>query len=599
MTSRNRQESAIFTVSRFLGLLWKVYTGYSAHECDHRRPGGCGANRPLEHRLALRWHHLPRYARAAVALVITAVLYGLAVARTLTLILLGAFIIGAAVAATWQCVYAVRNWQHERHHVRPLEVTLMRGIPVRPVSLEVQVRRDKENNCKVIEGVVIEWPPDTEIREPEKQLALEAVTTRLPIEAPDPKWELKGRSRIVTFTPSEPPPFPVSWEDVAPAVGRAAANELVFGVGKKATVTTATYSESPHLCAPGGSGGGKSNLIAFLLLQEMMRGSLIINLDPKWISQLWVQDLPNVISALDIPDLHLALVWLGRELRRRTRAAYYSANGTGRVHGSVGARIIVVAEELNYGMPDLKDYHAEMRAQDKSLPKKSPAVSALQSLSVAGRASDMHEWLVAQLLTVESTGVKDSTIRTNAGIKAMARHDPPGWAMAVGKHVPMPPPSDIPGRIQLVTANGVRETQVPYLHLDDPDPAVADKAVKWARELAVSGDVAKIPIGGEYGVPPQLIPACVLGQERLALPAGQEGGTAGTVPGSPPQLPPMTLSQAHAQGIYGDGNYEAVRKAVQRLEDRAPEPAERGSKGRPHKWAVEDHHAMARELERR
>ena len=61
----------------------------------------------------------------------------------------------------------------------------------------------------------------------------------------------------------------------------------------------------------------------------------------------------------------------------------------------------------------------------------------------------------------------------------------------------------------------------------------------------------------------------------------------------------MTLPQAHAQGIYGDLNYEALRKAIQRLEDRAPEPVERGSKGRPHKWTVEDHHAMARELERR
>lgn len=581
---------------RFLGLLWRVLSGYSAHECDLRRPGGCGTGRPLEHRIALRWHHLPRYARSGIALTVTATLYGLLWHRTVTLAVLAALAIATVALGTWQCVYLLRNWRHERHYVRPLERTLMHRIPVPPVAIEVKARRD--GDCDVIEGVTIEWPADTEIDEPAKQHALEAVTTRLPIEAPDPAWQLKGRNRLVAFTRSEPPPFPVSWDDVAPAVARAAANELVFGIGKKGAITTAAYSQSPHLCIPGGSGGGKSNLAAFLLLQEMMRGSLIINLDPKWISHLWLQDLPNVISAHDIPDLHLALVWLGKELRRRTRAAYYSANGTGRVHGSVGARIIGLAEELNYGMPDLKDYHAEMRAQDKSLPKKSPAISALQSLSVAGRASDMHEWLIAQLLTVESTGVKDSTIRTNAGIKAMARHDPPGWAMAVGKHVPMPPPSDIPGRIQLVTADGVRETQVPYLHLDDPDPDVAGKAVAWARQLAVSGIVAKIPTGPE-GVPPQLWPPSVLGQERLALPAGQGAGTPGTVPGPAALLPPMTLSQAYAEGIYGDRKYEAVRKAIQRLAGRAPEPAERGSAGLPHKWTAEDHHAMARELERR
>ena len=99
----------------------------------------------------------------------------------------------------------------------------------------------------------------------------------------------------------------------------------------------------------------------------------------------------------------------------------------------------------------------------------------------------MHEWLIAQLLTAESTGVRDSSIRSNAGIKAMARWDGPGWGMAVGKHIPMPPATTIPGRIQLVTGDGVRETQVPYLHLDDKDEDVAEEAVKWARELAVSG----------------------------------------------------------------------------------------------------------------
>ncbi len=45
--------------------------------------------------------------------------------------------------------------------------------------------------------------------------------------------------------------------------------------------------------------------------------------------------------------------------------------------------------------------------------------------------------------------------------------------------------------------------QVPYLHLDDKDTAVSDEAVAWARELAVSGDVAEIPSGPE-GIPPQL-----------------------------------------------------------------------------------------------
>ena len=293
----------------------------------------------------------------------------------------------------WHCVYVVRNWRHERHYVKPLERTLSDAIGAPPVSIEIE-RLDDE-----VKSVAIEWAPDTELGAVQKQAALDAVTTRLALEAPDDAWKLKGRNRSVMFTQSEPPPPHVEWADVADAVMSAAPDELVFGIGKRGAVVKAKYSESPHLCIPGGSGGGKSNLAAFLLLQEMMRGSLIFNLDPKWISHLWLQNLPNVINAHDIPDLHVALAWLGgKELLRRTKAAYYSAGGTGRVRGKVGARIIGLAEELNYGMPGMKDHWREIRSKED--PKQSPAIAGLSAMSCAGRASDIHEWLIAQLLTV-------------------------------------------------------------------------------------------------------------------------------------------------------------------------------------------------------
>jgi hypothetical protein len=201
-------------------------------------------------------------------------------------------------------------------------------------------------------------------------------------------------------------------------------------------------------------------------------------------------------------------------------------------------------------------------------------------VSCAGRASDIHEWLIAQMLTVASTGVSDSTIRTNAGIKAMTRWDPPGWAMAVGKHVPMPAQNTTPGRIQVVTGEGVRETQVPYLHLDDKDEDVAEEAVRWARDLAVSGTVALIP----SDVPEQLWPASVLGHERPSIEAGQGPGTAGHVP-SPPRL---TLPEAYAQGMFGDREYEAVRKAVQRARLEVA-----GKRGTANEYEIDDLHALA------
>ena len=162
----------------------------------------------------------------------------------------------------------------------------------------------------------------------------------------------------------------------------------------------------------------------------------------------------------------------------------------------------------------------------------------------------------------------------------MARWDGPGWGMAVGKHIPMPALTTIPGRIQLVTGDGVRETQVPYLHLDDKDDEVADAAVRWARELAVSGTVAQIP-GGDEGVPPQLWPASVLKEAHLAIGAGQDGMSNMTSPDvTASATAVVTITEAVSQGIVGP-TLDAVRKARSR-EDGFPEPVgERPGAGRP------------------
>jgi hypothetical protein len=519
-----------------------------------------------------RWRWWPGKYRTAVRLgaplAAAVVLAGLMAATVLTVTVLAGLAAAAAGYGGWQANRWLRAWPHRRHYEWPVRRYLAAMIPNAPVA-SVTVTRDEDT----VTSVAVEWKPEAEIGTQQKEIALEVVTTRLPLEAPDDKWNLRGRHRSVLFTRSEPPPSSVTWDDVAAAVKAAAFNELVFGLGKRDAVVKAAYSESPHLMIPGASGGGKSNLAAFLLLQEMIRGSLIFNLDPKWISHLWLEGLPMVVSAHDPADLHLALTWLGGELPRRTEAVFYSAGGTGRVRGKPGRRIIVLAEELNYGMPDLKAIHAEMRAQDKSLPKESPAVAGLRKLSCAGRASDMHEWLIAQMMTVASTGVSDSTIRGNAGIKAMARYDPPGWAMAVGKHIPMPPQNTTPGRIQVVTGDGVRETQVPYLHLDDKDADVADQAVAWARELAVSGVAAEIP-GGDSGVPPQLLPASVLKDAPPSIAAGQGGMSNMTDP------PVVTIAEAVSRRIIGPTK-GAVRKARSR-QDGFPEPVgERPGPGRP------------------
>ena len=102
--------------------------------------------------------------------------------------------------------------------------------------------------------------------------------------------EAHGQQPAGHVHPSEPPPARVSWDDVAAAVDAlAAADELVFGPGKHAALVKASSSDSPHVPSPAGSGGGKSNLAAFLLAPgDAAAAPSIFNLDPKWISHLWV-----------------------------------------------------------------------------------------------------------------------------------------------------------------------------------------------------------------------------------------------------------------------------------------------------------------------
>ena len=593
---------ALRAMMRVLKPAWYWFSGHSmdgVHRTNATWTKRSHGDRAVLHPSAIWWHHWPRRLRAAIRTVGTilalAIAYGLVAAAFITIACLcGAT---AAISALGACyaVHVLHNWRHERHYVKPLELTLTKKLRVQPDSVEVNVDRDEESGADVITSVVVEWPADTEIGPAEKDSTLEAVTTRLHFDAPEFKWELRGRARMVTFTPSEPPPFPVFWEGrIADAVARAAFNELVFGIGKRDTIGEAAYSESPHIAVPGGSGGGKSNLIAFLVIQELLRGSLVFILDPKATSHAWAINLPNVIYAVEAEEIRMALAWIAEERKRRSRNAHLSAAHDGIVRARPGRRLIGVCEELNVGMPEIKAEWVALRAKDKSLPAESPAIAGLRDTACAGRACDIHAFFVAQLFNVESTGVRDSAIRSQAGIKAMLRWDEPGWAMAVGKNPPMPPPVSTPGRIQLVTGGAAREVQVPYLHLDDEDhPAVHEKSVAWARELAVSKDVAKIPTGPD-GVPRELWPPCVLNQAALALPAGQDGLSTMTSPDVPISGPPVvTLAEAVSKGIIGP-TIQAVRKARSRGD--FPEPVgERPGTGHPALlYNANDLHAWSR-----
>jgi hypothetical protein len=554
MSASKQNDGALDSTIKTIRFLWRWHSGYPLHGPHGKFRTDASWSQDYTKVLHptgyANWWHKMRFRRrglirSTATYITLTILYGLLTAPAITIPVTAVTAAAAAAYGIWRAVMKIRTREDRRDAILPLEDRLRHLTGRRPDEVTIERNKDGE-----IEAVQMIWPQEAQIASRDQPLILEAIKDRLAIEAPVPdKANFKGRNRVTRYTRADPPPSFTTWPDIDPAVAKAGPNDIIFGLGSAGiTISASLSSDSPHLACSGGSGGGKSNAGAVIILQELRRGAILFNIDPRWDSHLWAEGLPNVIAAHEICDVHNALAWLGEELHRRYKITYYASRGGVPDRRKRGPRLLVNCEELNFGMADLKDYWSDCRAEDKSLPKRSPALKALQACSCAGRAVDIHLMLWAQMLTAESTGVKDSTVRTNAGIKLMVRYDANNWNMQIGKRFPMPPEPSNPGRIQLVTARGVQECQVPYLALDKDD-SEGRKAVAWAREFAVSGEVAALPTG-DTGIPPSLWPVPiaepVLGQQALPPGAGQSTETVRTVLTETPPAPeePVTLSEA-------------------------------------------------------
>lgn len=130
-------------------------------------------------------------------------------------------------------------------------------------------------------------------------------------------------------------------------------------------------------------------------------GAVLLILDPKRISHMWARGLPNVAYARDDHELHAALLWLAGEVAWRNREADKSADVEGNVHGDVGPRIFVIAEELNAMMKRLRAYWRTVR--ESGDPVRSPALDALDEVMFTGRQVRVNVLMIGQRLSAEAT----------------------------------------------------------------------------------------------------------------------------------------------------------------------------------------------------
>lgn len=527
-----------------------------------------------------KWALLPGWRRACIRWSCVLSVAGWFTYRTVTEWIWG---LAGGVAAGLCALLAIRgvnDFSHHRTTLLPLHQALapVLGIPpsTRPrawltVPHDYGTRQDAE--------IVVYPPPEFKGSERERADVLLAVTAKLGIEAPEPKWQLDGTKPKITFRQSEPPPGLVTSRDILPAVADAAEHEIILGIGKKDQVIDLSLdTEVPHIGFCMTTGDGKSTAAMNTAAQVLHHGGLVVFLDWKLMSHMWARGLPNVAYAGTPHELHTMLRWLAydeidedgniselSELGRRKQVALASADIRGNIAADIGPRILVIGEELNVMQVILKRYWRRIGGKGPS-----PAAEAYEEIHHCGRQLRMHAEDIGQRLSARATsGSNNADARENLGAIMFSNPSASTWKMLCDGKT-QPPASDHKGRYQLVTRKEVRVLQGALWDEED------------ARAYALSGVVA-VPRHDMPLVVRQPVPALV-GQSHAALHGGPDvpfGVRQSPVP--PPLVPGVTLREAVGAGLFK--TIEGARKtALRHLEST-------GYRGAEKLYALEDLHA--------
>lgn len=266
-------------------------------------------------------------------------------------------------------------------------------------------------------------------------------------------WDQVGTQVTATWTIRRRPPARVGYADLAARLDQLQEWEFFLGLGVGGKpVTISLHEDSPHIAISAGSGAGKSVLAQLVAVQVLARGGSVVILDRKG-SHRWALGLPGVDYCTRPEEMHAALVRLATLADQRNADAFREEDGW-----DPGARVLVIAEELNATFAQLRAWWEDVRVSGQ--PKIPPAVRAFRELLFMGRSAKINVLAVAQLLTAQTTGGPES--RENFGVRALARYTRNAWMMLVPEAA-MPNASRTLGRWQIVVGGVATETQVCYL----------------------------------------------------------------------------------------------------------------------------------------
>jgi len=306
----------------------------------------------------------------------------------------------------------------------------------------------------------------------DKARMVKLVAARLNLEELSPSWSWMNGNHTVEFSVPAKPPKSVSFQDGVDALEGLGGEELAMGLGSRGKRETFSLAlDSPHLLIAGGSGAGKSELLAYLVAQFMRRGYGVAVLDAKFTSHMWLRRVPGVLYASEGQELHDALLWLDSELMSRARFVSKGGNPDTLVP------LVAILEEMNGASNRLRAYWGQIKGTGD--PQMSPALTALANLASMGRELRVHILLAGQSVTAKSVGGPEG--RENFGGRAFGRATSKQWRMLADQIKSPPTKRQEPGRWHLVVGDSLVEFQVPFMDLKEKKTrgAVA-RLIEWA-----------------------------------------------------------------------------------------------------------------------
>lgn len=335
-------------------------------------------------------------------------------------------------------------------------------------------------------AITINLPPDWIGEDGDKARLTKLVAARLNLEELSPSWSLHGAQPSVSFSVPPKPPAMITFAEALADAEATEDSAPMIGYGPRRRVELfSLLLESPHALINGGSGVGKSVLLAWLIAQFMRRGYGVLVLDAKFVSHMWLRRVPGVLYASEAAELHDALIWLDGELLRRARLISSAADPDA---ASAGLDpLVAVLEEINTASNRLRSYWKSIKTQTD--PMMSPALTALANLANMGRELRVHILMAGQSLTAKSTGGPEG--RESFGARILGRATSNAWKMLAPQIKPAPVKRQKPGRWHIVVGDTLREFQVPFVDLkNETAPDSTARLIEWATGGKPVPDVA-------------------------------------------------------------------------------------------------------------